>query len=191
VTTNLALESRSALPDDIAYLRAPYPRAGWREHLNFGELSNFWLQVHDHLRKQGGHLEQLTTEFREGRANALHYRNAFVPGLSHFLQHLNGHHQIEDLHYFPKFRALDSRMAAGFDLLDQDHRRIHDALLASAGAANQFLSSFERGQDALRHAGDAYAGQADRLLSLLLRHLADEEDLVIPAMLHHGERHVS
>jgi len=29
------------------------------------------------------------------------------------------------------------------------------------------------------------------LLKLLVRHLADEEDLIVPAMLHHGERPVT
>jgi hypothetical protein len=31
----------------------------------------------------------------------------------------------------------------------------------------------------------------DLLVSLLLRHLADEEDLIVPALLHYGERSVS
>jgi iron-sulfur cluster repair protein YtfE (RIC family) len=184
------LETRSGLPDALAYLRPSYARAGWRSHANFGELSNFWLQVHDSLRQEGSVLRQATADYREGRLDGGSYRRLFPRNLNHFLQHLNGHHQIEDHLYFPKFRALDRRMAVGFDLLEQDHRQIHDALLASAQSAQQFLAAFERGGDDLQRAGEAYADAADRLLARLLRHLADEEDLIIPAMLHHGERQV-
>jgi hemerythrin-like domain-containing protein len=188
--TDFPLESRNGLPDALAYLRGSYPRGDWRAHSNFGDLSNFWLQIHDHLREQGGALDQATTDFREGRVDADRYRQVFVPNLNRFLGHLNAHHQIEDYQYFPKFRALDPRMVAGFDLLERDHRHIHEALLASAESANGFLQAFETGEDAARPAADAYAVAAERLLTMLRRHLADEEDLIVPAMLHHGERQV-
>ncbi|NUR10388.1 MAG: hemerythrin domain-containing protein [Bradyrhizobium sp.] len=188
---NLSLDSRDGLPDELAYLRASFPRDQWQSHANFGELSSFWLQVHDHLRKSGSQLSDVTAQFREGRLDPHTYRQAFAVGLNQFLQHLNGHHQVEDHYYFPKFRALDPRMVAGFELLEADHVLIHQGLLATAEKANAFLAAFSTGSDALRQAGDTYAAQADRLLALLMRHLADEEDLIIPAMLHHGERSVS
>jgi iron-sulfur cluster repair protein YtfE (RIC family) len=188
---DLALDSRDALPDTLAYLRTSYPRGDWRDHSNFGELSNFWLQVHDSLRNHGNHLEEVTNAFREGRVDPLSYRQHFAQGLNQFLQHLNGHHQIEDQHYFPKFRSLDEQMLPGFELLERDHEQIHSALLASAEAANSFLAAFGQSADTLKREGDAYALQSSRLLALLMRHLADEEDLVIPAMLHHGERALS
>lgn len=186
--TDFPLESRNGLPDALAYLRPSYLRDEWRGHANFGELANFWLQVHDHLREHGAVLDRATADFREGRLDAGRYRQFFVPNLNRFLGHLNGHHEIEDQHYFPKFRALDERMVAGFELLDRDHRRIHEALMATAESANQFVSALATGDDATRRAADDYAVTADQLLAMLKRHLSDEEDLVIPAMLHHGER---
>jgi len=186
--SNLSLESRSGLPDELAYLRPSYLRDGWRKHPNFGQLADFWLHVHHSLREHGAALNQATNDYREGRLDAESFRRFFIPNLNHFLQHLNGHHQIEDRHYFPKFRSLDPRMVAGFDLLDSDHRGIHDALIASADSANRFMAAFERGDDDTRRAADAYAAAADRLLTMLVRHLADEEDLIVPALLHHGER---
>lgn len=184
------LAARTGIPDDLAYLRASYPKPDWRQHANFGELSAFWLHVHDSLRAHGAELGRLTTAFREGRLDPASFQRAFVPRLNQFLQHLNGHHQIEDHAYFPKFRTLDARMVAGFDLLEADHHLIHEALLASAHSAQALLTALPRGADASRPAADSYAGDADRLLALLVRHLADEEDLVLPAMLHHGERSV-
>ena len=82
-------------------------------------------------------------------------------------------------------------MVAGFDLLETDHGVIHEALLASADGARELLTAMARDDDTRRRAADAYANRADALLALLLRHLADEEDLVIPAMLAHGERSVT
>lgn len=187
----LPLVSRPGLPDELAYLRAAYPKEGWLEHPNFGDLSAFWLQTHESLRDDGRQLGKATTDYREGRWDSDDFKRFFAPRLNQFLQNLNGHHQIEDVVYFPKFRALDKRMVAGFDLLEADHGHIHEALMDSARSGQGLLSSLSRGPDAARQIADDYAADADRLIALLLRHLADEEDLIVPAMLHHGERPVS
>lgn len=186
---DLRLPTRGGLPDDIAYLRAAYPRAQWRGLANYGELADFWLRVHDSLRSQGHQLKQATDAFGEGRWPAgADFPSVFVPLFNQFLGHLNGHHQIEDSAYFPKFRALDPRMGAGFAILEADHRLIHEQIVASVGAARTLLQALAQGGDAQRRAVDAYSGATDRLLDLLGRHLADEEEMVIPAMLEHGER---
>ena len=188
---DLALEDRTGLPDTLAYLRAGYPKEAWRAHHNFGQLTAFWLDTHQTLREHGRQLGQATQAFREGQWDAAGFRAFFVPRLNHFLQHLDGHHRIEDEVYFPKFRALDQRMIAGFDLLEQDHELIHEALMRSADSGRALLHAMTRGADLTKRAADTYAAEADRLLGLLVQHLADEEDLVVPAMLHHGERPVS
>lgn len=149
------LAARQGIPADLAYLRASYPKPEWRQHGNFGELSAFWLHVHDSLRAHGAELGQLTTAFREGRLDPGSFQRAFVPRINQFLQHLNGHHQIEDQAYFPKFRTLDARMVAGFDLLEADHRVIHEALLASAQSGQALLTALAHGGDASR-AADGY-----------------------------------
>ena len=185
------LATRGGLPADIAYLRATHPAPTWRTHRNFGQLSAFWLQVHASLRDHGAQVKRITTAFRDGTLDAVGFQRVFAPHLNQFLQHLNAHHQIEDSAYFPKFRALDRRMEIGFDLLETDHAVIHAALMASAEGAQALLVAMARDDDARRRAADAYADRADALLALLIRHLADEEDLVIPAMLEHGERSVT
>jgi hemerythrin-like domain-containing protein len=187
---NQSLPDRPGLSSDIAYLRAAYPQPTWRTHGNFGELAAFWLQVHESLREQGAALQQVLAGFREGRSDAATFQRLFVPRLNHFLQHLNGHHQIEDAAYFPKFRALDPRMTPGFDLLEHDHAIIHDALTASVDTARALLAALSGADDTRRSATDRHAGAAGRLHTLLARHLSDEEELVIPAMLEHGERSV-
>lgn len=189
---DLALATRSGLPDEIAYLREAHPQPRWRGHANFGEMAAFWLGVHDSLRGHGAQLAEATEAFREGRWPAADFQRVFVPNLNQYLQHLNGHHQIEDSAYFPRFRALDPRMVAGFDLLESDHAVIHDRLLATVGKARGLLQALAGADaDARRHAVDGYAAASQDLLALLTRHLADEEDLVIPAILAHGERSIS
>ena len=89
---------------------------------------------------------------------------------------------------FPRFRALDERMVVGFDLLENDHEIIHEKLIASAESGQRLVVAFAEGGDAARRAANVYAAHADRLLDWLLRHLSDEEDLVIPAMLEHTDR---
>lgn len=186
---DLQLPTRRGLPDDIAYLRGAYPRPLWRDHANYGELADFWLHMHDSLRGQGAQLKQATDAFAQGRwPVGANFPSVFVPGFNQFLGHLNGHHQIEDSAYFPKFRALDPRMAAGFAILEADHGLIHEQIVASVDAARALLEAVAQGGDAQRYAADAYSAAADRLLDLLGRHLADEEELVIPGMLEHGER---
>ena len=191
-TVGLPLATRPGLPDDIAYLRATYPQPLWRDHANFGEMAAFWLSVHDSLRGHGGQLAQATQAFRDRQWPAADFQRFFVPNLNQYLQHLNGHHQIEDSAYFPRFRALAPRMVAGFDLLESDHAVIHDRLLATVNSARGLLQALAGADDdAQSHALDAYAAASGDLLTLLTRHLADEEDLVIPAILAHGERSIS
>ena len=112
-----------------------------------------------------------------------------VAQLNQFLGHLDGHHRIEDAVYFPRFRALDPRMERGFDLLEADHHAIHDALETTVASARGLLASLT-GPNRDARVADTHADHAAMLTRLLLRHLADEEDLVIPAMLEHGERRV-
>lgn len=145
-STAWPLEGRSGLPGTIAYLRDTYPAPTWREHRNFGELAAFWLQVHASLRDQGNQLQQITQAFRDGTLEANAFQQAFVPRFNQFLQHLEGHHQIEDAAYFPKFRALDPRMQHGFDLLESDHHLIHGAVLTSLDAARQLVIALPRGE---------------------------------------------
>ena len=182
-----ALEVRSGLPDDLRHLVAKYPRDVWQSHANLGAMARFWLQRHDMFRELGTMLTGSVTDYREGRLEAQPFAQFFVPRLQFFLQQLHGHHQIEDAHYFPVFQRAEMRLARGFDLLDADHHVIHDALGANAQAANDFLGRLGQGRDAARYSADAYAGDAERLVRLLTRHLADEEDLIIPLILDRGE----
>jgi hemerythrin-like domain-containing protein len=182
------LGDRQGLPDDIAVLRAHFPRADWRGHANFGELAAFWLQVHASLRHEGSEVSRIVDEFRHRRIADDQFQRGFVSRLNGFLGHLDQHHRIEDDAYFPRFRQLDDRMVIGFDLLESDHRLIHQRLIAMVEQARGLLTALSASGDDGRRAADGFAVAATRFVTLLEQHLADEEELVIPALLQHGER---
>jgi hemerythrin-like domain-containing protein len=185
------LATRAGLSDAVAWQRGDYPGAEWRAHRNFGQLADFWLHIHATLRGEGAHVAAAVEGFRAGRSDPAGFQRAFVHRINQFLQHLTAHHTIEDQAYFPKFRALDPRMTAGFDLLENDHGAIHVALETSVDSARAMLAALDGDRDGRRRAVDRYATDHDRLVALLTQHLADEEDLVLPALLHFGERSVS
>lgn len=185
--SELALGTRRELPADLRYLLERYPRTQWQAHANLGDMAQFWLQRHDMFRELGGMLGSSVSDYREGRLEAQPFASFFVPRLQFFLQQLHGHHQIEDLHYFPVFTRAETGLKRGFDLLDSDHHVIHDALDRNAHGANAFLGKLGEGRDAARFAADSYAKDTEDLVAMLLRHLEDEEDLIIPVILDRGE----
>jgi len=182
----LSLDTRSGWPADLRLLIDRYPREVWTGHANLGAMAQFWLQRHDMFREIAAALEQATAAFRDGTASAQDLRAWFPSRLQFFLQQLNAHHQIEDLHYFPVFQAAEARLAHGFDVLETDHKVIHQQIDATVEAANVFLRTAVN-DDATRGAGERYAAANGALLRLLAQHLADEEDLIIPLILDRSE----
>lgn len=180
------LEGRAGLPEDLRFLLAKYPREDWQAHDNIHGLASMWLERHDMFREIGALLEGAIAEHREGTTTPDAFARFFAPRLRFFLGQLNGHHAIEDEHYFPLFAKAESRLAHGFDILDSDHHVIHDALERNADTANTFLRALQQDADARRFAADAYADENARLVAMLRRHLADEEDLIIPLILERG-----
>jgi hemerythrin-like domain-containing protein len=184
---SLALDTRSGWPDDLRLLADRFPRETWETHANLGAMARFWLQRHDMFRDIASALADATDAFREGRASAADFRAFFPSRLQFFLQQLNAHHQIEDLHYFPLFQAAEARLAKGFDVLEADHGAIHHSIDGAVETANAFLRTPVNDTDALRTSGDAYSAASGTLIRQLRQHLADEEDLIVPLILDRGE----
>jgi iron-sulfur cluster repair protein YtfE (RIC family) len=183
----LALDRRSGWPADLRMLADRYPRETWDSHANLGAMAQFWLERHGMFRDIAAALSDAAMAFREGTASAADFRAWFPPRLQFFLQQLNAHHQIEDLHYFPLFQAADAKLAQGFDVLEADHGTIHQSIDATVTSANAFLRAAVNDPDALRATGDAYAATSGRLIRQLNSHLGDEEDLIVPLILDRGE----
>ncbi|MBO0661493.1 hemerythrin domain-containing protein [Jiella sp. MQZ9-1] len=184
------LDLRPGLPDDLKLLLDKYPRESWEGHANLEGTARFWLSRHDMFRELGAALTAALHQEREGEVAIEPFRQWFVPRLGFFLNELNGHHRIEDAHYFPAYQAAEPKLARGFELLDADHSVIHHDLESTAATANAFLQASatgEGGSDGVRRARDAYSEASERLLMRLMRHLEDEEDLIIPLILDRGD----
>ena len=183
----LALVRRSGWPEDLRVLVARYPREQWDAHPNLGEMARFWLSRHAMFRELSTAIEQIAALFCAGRIPPQEFARQFVPRLQFMLDQLNVHHQIEDLHYFPIFRAADERLARGFDVLQGDHHHIHADMARTAETANALLRSLQGGGDTMVRCSDGYADASGVLLKGLVRHLDDEEDLIVPLILDRSE----
>lgn len=185
---NQTLDTRTGWTEELRFLLARYPRDVWQGHANLGMMARFWLERHDMFRELGGALQDATKQFRAGTVPPEQFQAWFVPRLQFFLQQLQAHHHVEDQHYFPIFRAAEKRLARGFEVLDSDHEVLHQAIMKSVEAANEFLRSMQAAGDAKLFAADRHGEASDELLRKMLRHLEDEEDLIVPLILDRGER---
>ncbi len=181
------LDQRRGLPADLIWIYQRYPRDIWQDHQNLGDMSRFWLRRHDMFREVGSMLQRGIDEWREKPDDPGSLSAWLAPRINFFLGQLNDHHQIEDHYYFPLFKGVEPKLGRGFDLLDSDHHVIHEALERNAMTANAFFESLSKGKENARFAADAYADANEQLVALLARHLADEEDLIIPMILDRGE----
>ena len=178
---------RSGWPADLRVLIARFPREQWEGHANLGAMAGFWLSRHAMFRELSAMVEDIAAQFRAGAMPAAEFPRQLVPRLQFLLSQLSVHHQIEDLHYFPIFLAADERLARGFDVLEGDHDAIHDDMGRTVEMANALLRSLAGNTDALTRCGDAYAQASGALLTGLIRHLDDEENLIVPLILDRGE----
>ncbi|MBB5747520.1 hemerythrin domain-containing protein [Brevundimonas variabilis] len=181
LTGEWPLARRSALPAAFTWLREAFPRSRWDEASVPGSATH-WLQMHAGFRQASRHMEKVAEAYRSGSIDLRDFHGRLLPTLSGFLQHLDGHHRIETTHYFPQFRAIEPRIAPGIDLLDRDHYAVHAQLERLAECGNALHRTVRAGNI---NAVDDAARMADALdtaASPLLRHLDDEEDIVIPLM---------
>jgi len=175
----LDLHTRAGLPDALRVLVEQYPRDAWEAHANFGQLVQFWMQRHMMFRQLLGILRDDAQQLADGKIGF----EGYAPRLSHYagtlLNELHGHHQIEDQHYFPQLVTLDARVAHGFDLLEADHEAMDGLLHSVAASANSVLQGGEIGP---------FADHLGGFATLLDRHLTDEEEIIVPVILHTGFR---
>jgi len=180
-----ALDARRGLPEAHRWLLETFPRLRWHDP-ELGEVARFWLQMHAGFRHQQAQMHAQVALWRsDGDPVTLH--RTLIPTLQGFLQHLDGHHRVESGHYFPVMRRVEPRIIAGIDLLDADHDAIHEDLETQFKAGLVFHQALASGAaDAGDHAA-RLAGTLDTVAPRMERHLADEEDIVIPLIQRHAD----
>ena len=181
------LYDRTALPAEFRWLEAGCPRAEWPAEGRIHAMAAHWLEVHSWFRQMHGGLVGLTGQWREGRVlSTEHWQAAVMPRLQQFLQNLDGHHQRESRLYFPAFARLEPRIRRGIELLDRDHEAVHVLLERMVDTANAFNHAVADGAD-VRTPGDALAEAIEAAGGPLVRHLHDEEDIIVPLLTLHGD----
>jgi iron-sulfur cluster repair protein YtfE (RIC family) len=182
---DLRLSDRSGLPEALRILLDDYPREGWAAHPGFEGLVAFWLSRHRMFRDLTGLIAAEAEAAMDRRLSGRSYAARLSQLGGGLLQNLQGHHQIEDHHYFPVLRQHDARIAAGFDLLDADHHAMDGLLAGFAGAANGAIRAADDPAALVDRAADLSRCMAD-FRRMLGRHLDDEEDLIVPVILRSG-----
>lgn len=184
----MSLETRHGLPDALRILVNDYPRDLWASHRNFDALTRFWLDRHLGFRAMLVDIRQGTEAFLDGSVDPRRFAGNSARLVGGLLGDLQGHHQIEDQHYFPLLAAVEPRLAGGFDLLDADHHALDVHIHAMADATNAMLRGLAAA--AAEAEGRTAAGALLTLTAgferFINRHLLDEEDLVVPVILHHA-----
>ena len=179
----LGLATRSGLPSEMLWLREALPRERWT---GLNPTAAFWMQMHDGFRRQQADMTATIADWRNG-GDVRAFHGHILPLLQAHLQHLDGHHRIESDHYFPQFRRVEPRIQSGLDLLDRDHEAVHAHLETIFLAAREFHGRLQTGAPDPTSTADHLADTILASGTPMLRHLEDEEDIVIPLMQKHGQ----
>lgn len=179
------LSERDGLPEALRFLVAHYPREAWEGHPNFSEMTRFWLERHTLFRGLQAQLAGDAAGFFEQTIEPRAFAAAVAQTAGFFVGQLQTHHQMEDHHYFPRLLAVEPRLARAFELLDGDHHELHAALEALVNDANHVLRAVSERADPHDAAG-RYRDRVSAFQTFLDRHLTDEEEVVVPIVLHHA-----
>jgi hypothetical protein len=181
------VDVRGGLPEELLELLRKYPRDQWANDDGLHGLAEGWLQRHNFFRALSVRIGDMTTDLREDRTSPTTFLPLFQRRMGLLLGELDTHHRVEDGHYFPSFAAAAPKLQRGFDILDNDHGIIHGAIFDLGAASRELIAALSgevlgRDGDALR-AAERLAGKIVGFDRTLLRHLEDEEDLIIPLIL--------
>ena len=183
----VALNGREGLEAAHRILLAELPRESWktaRLHPNAAH----WLEIHAWFRQSAAELGRGAVDAKAERVEPGPFFQWAVPRLNAFLQHLDGHHRIESLHYFPAFKRQEPRLETGFELLDRDHGAIDGLLHALADEARGLQAALvAKDAEKAKTARERTALAIEAVLNPLSRHLHDEEDLIVPLLTLKGD----
>ena len=165
--TQMTLSNRQTLPDDMRLLLTQYPRDAWPDHPNFAASIQNWMDK-----------SRAPDDFA-GRLSV--YGNLLV-------RNLHGHHSWEDRSFFPELSAADARFDHGLDMLEADHGVLDEVLDRFTRVGNRVTKLLQLDEVQARDEAGLLLDIAVEIESYLSRHLTDEEDLVVPILLHHKLR---
>lgn len=182
-----ALALRDGLPVELRSLIKRFPRDGWPTPAELGPWSVFWLERHDEFRALSDAIEDGCQQMLDRNVDADRFRQWALARLNAYIGHLDLHHRVEEIHIFPAFAAVEPSLQRGYALLEADHAIIHPRLEALHAAGTILFETEPADADAIEQVTRTLFDDASVLGPELTRHLIDEEDLLLPVVMAHGE----
>lgn len=185
---HLHIAERTGWPDEILTLSAGYPREVWDAHPHLRKPTRNWMAAHAGFRRLADVLRDDAEQFLDAKIAADFY-GARLARLARMLTvNLHGHHTFEDRSFFPEINAVDPRFGSGLEVLEADHMELDQTLDRFERHARRSLQLAELDPGQLKDEVGALHKVTEGLQGFLARHLADEEDLIVPIILHHRMR---
>ena len=186
--TQHTIHTREGWPEEVTTLLAEYPRDLWPGHPHFATSIQNWMGAHSGFRQLGAVMRETTEGYldrdlapEEAAGRLGYFGNILV-------RNLHGHHTWEDRSFFPEIRDADRRFDHGLETLESDHVVLDETLDVLTGQANRVIKLIQLDELQARSEAGALQESAERIEHFLERHLADEEDLIVPILLHHKMR---
>lgn len=183
---------KGPLSDELRILLEEYPREAWQGHANFKDLTRQWMGAHDMFRQLSATVRRETEQFLDKTRDEDDYARRLSHYGSRLVGYLHGHHSWEDYEFFPELSRADNRFDRGLEILENDHVVLDEVLDRFTKDANDLIQLIQAPGKENRNKLQDIAGEihywSNGIEKLLDRHLADEEDLVVPIVLHHKLR---
>jgi hemerythrin-like domain-containing protein len=160
---------------------AAWPAERWPAHPAYQGLASHWQDIHRAMLHNLGVVERSLRRLAEDRLDGderVRLAGEIMPASMHAVEHLHAHHRLEDQGMFPQLLRAAPSLARPLNLLEADHI-VLNALL---GPFEHALARLP-GADAPASAWDSVASAGERVARVARRHIADEEEIVIPAVL--------
>jgi hypothetical protein len=183
------VEQRTCLSPRLRSSMFELPRQRWAMNPAFSGEPEFWTQIHEGLLSASATLAAWARQaLEEPEASRLAQMAPQIKALGkRLIHHAHGHHHIEDDYFFPVFLKTFPQLQHPLELLDGDHKVLAEVLDGLEKAVDGFAvlpqGSERQRRDAWLAGADALLPAAQRLDALFIRHIGDEEEICIPAML--------
>ena len=186
--TQTSIKTRQGLPDDMRLLLGDYPRDAWPDHPNFARSIQNWMGAHSMFRQLAEVTRVETEKFLDNDREAAEFAGRLGVYGNLLVRNLHGHHTWEDRSFFPELSAADQRFDHGIEMLEADHDVLDETLDRITQTGNRVMKLVQLDEAQAREEAGRLHRLAVDVEAYLARHLSDEEDLVVPVLLHHKMR---
>ena len=183
-----SIHIRQGLPTEMQVLLRDYPRDAWPGHPNFAASIQNWMAAHGMFRRLTDIAAREVEDYLDKRREPDDFARRFGHYGDQLVRNLHGHHGWEDHSFFPELSGADPRFDHGLAMLERDHVALDQRLEAFTRTANRTLKLIQLDPLEAREEAAGLLDHTDAIRGFLARHLADEEDLVVPIILHHKLR---